>query len=102
MTEETENLSLLEKVRETEEKTTKTKKEREISRIIDNDISLTVARYIRKNPYQVFKNFKNGDSIFGHYKVPHRIFEKVEENLGTIMKSLKKLYNDEQLEKYGN
>lgn len=97
-----EKLFILEKVRKPGGRTTKTKKEKEISKIIDNDISLSVARYLRKNPSQVFKNFKNGDSIFGRYKVSHRIFEKVEENMIPIMKSLKKLYNNEQLEKYEN
>lgn len=92
---------LLEKVR-ISEKTIKTKKEKQISKIIDNNISVTVARYLRKNPHQVFKNFKNGDSIFGPYDVSPRIFEKTEENLNTIINSFKRLYTNNQLENYEN
>jgi len=99
---ETKNLFILKKVRNLKEKPTKTKKEQKISKIIDNSLSLTVARYLRKNPSLVFKNFKNEKSIFGHYKVSNKIFEKTEENLDSIINSLKKLYNNKQLEKYEN
>lgn len=67
----------------------------QINVLFEYQLSDKIITYIRKNPRQVYKNYKLKKSIFGPYSKYIHIM-----NIDSIMKIWKGIYNRKQLDKY--
>ncbi len=77
-------------------------KEKRLARIIGKNLSEDVLIYLRKNPKQVYTNFRRGTSIFGKRTpdVSPVTVKRVLTNIKTIGKEWKSLYTPKQLKTF--
>lgn len=71
------------------------KRDHQIDILFDYKLSKKVIKYIRKNPKQVYKNYKSKKSIFGPYSHSIKIVD-----IDKLMKEWKGLYHQNQLKMY--
>jgi len=75
-----------------------TNKEQKLNILFEYKLSNKVSKYMRKNPHQVYKNYKKKKYVFGR----HNIVSNTYQGIDTNMKIWKELYDREQLVEYEN
>lgn len=70
-------------------------REHQINTIFGHELSNEITTYMRKNPRQVYKNYKYNKSIFGSYNIPKNV-----NGLDKVMKLWKTIYSYDQIKTY--